>query len=403
MLTSAQNRWRNVGSPSSDLSNAFAILLLLFKFLSYQRVSRKKYVILGNLTSLWPLVPIENIFFKDNFVRYCLFTHQCQVISWAPLDSRLTLHPNVECVLHAWSGKRDDLEQGPRCHLKGSPFLWFIYATDNNVLQITMIEDVKRRKVPAGPHPGHCIVQQTLTEFHFSDEEEVAGLWTPFRTSTPYTWKACPFSNNVRTPDFVARVQKMVNQDPSKSIRSSRGPQSEARECIKVLDDKLKPWVHVVLFQQDSAPSHKDQVTQNWLTDNVPCQWSPESRPPSSPYLNPRPDTVFRHLRSDRGGGCDPPPWRFQTKRRRASRKRPADCSRRILAIGGFVFGPRSIFDPVMAGQRSNKGHTDDVIGQMYDVTDPRPDTHIWLEYLPRKHNRQKSPSNRIHHLKKRL
>ena len=54
------------------------------------------------------------------------------------------------------------------------------------------------------------------------------------------------------------------------------------------------------------------------------------------------------------GGWCDPPPWRFQTKRRRASRKRPADCSRRVLAIGGIIFGPRSIFDPVMAGQRSN-------------------------------------------------
>ena len=53
------------------------------------------------------------------------------------------------------------------------------------------------------------------------------------------------------------------------------------------------------------------------------------------------------------GGWCDPP-WRFQTKRRRASRKRPADCSRRVLAIGGIIFGTRSIFDPVMAGQRSN-------------------------------------------------
>ena len=49
-----------------------------------------------------------------------------------------------------------------------------------------------------------------------------------------------------------------------------------------------------------------------------------------------------------------PPPWRFQTKRRRASRKRPADCARRVLAIGGIIFGPRSIFDPVMAGQKSN-------------------------------------------------
>ena len=54
------------------------------------------------------------------------------------------------------------------------------------------------------------------------------------------------------------------------------------------------------------------------------------------------------------GGLVRPPPWRFQTKRRRASRKRPADCSRRVLAIGGIIFGPRSIFDPVMAGQRSN-------------------------------------------------
>ena len=55
------------------------------------------------------------------------------------------------------------------------------------------------------------------------------------------------------------------------------------------------------------------------------------------------------------GGGVGAtPPWRFQTKRRRASRKRPADCSRGVLAIGGIIFGPRSILDPVMAGQRSN-------------------------------------------------
>ena len=47
------------------------------------------------------------------------------------------------------------------------------------------------------------------------------------------------------------------------------------------------------------------------------------------------------------------PLWRFQTKRRR-ERKRPADCSRRVLAIGGNIFGPMSIFDSVMAGQRSN-------------------------------------------------
>ena len=73
-------------------------------------------------------------------------------------------------------------------------------------------------------------------------------------------------------------------------------------------------------------------------------------------YINPRPETVFCHLCRCRGGGggwCDPP-WCFQTKRRRASQKRPADCARRVLAIGGIIFGPRSIFDPVVAGHRSS-------------------------------------------------
>ena len=51
-----------------------------------------------------------------------------------------------------------------------------------------------------------------------------------------------------------------------------------------------------------------------------------------------------------RQGVRPPPPWRFQTKHRRASRKRPADCSRRVLAIDGSIFGPRLIFDPVMSG-----------------------------------------------------
>ena len=54
------------------------------------------------------------------------------------------------------------------------------------------------------------------------------------------------------------------------------------------------------------------------------------------------------------GAGGVRPPWCFQTKRRRASRERPADFSRRLLAIGGIIFGPRSIFEPVMAGQMSN-------------------------------------------------
>ena len=35
--------------------------------------------------------------------------------------------------------------------------------------------------------------------------------------------------------------------------------------------------------------------------------------------------------------------------------------------------------------------HTDDVIGQIYNVMDLWPDMHIWLVYLPRKYKRQKT------------
>ena len=59
--------------------------------------------------------------------------------------------------------------------------------------------------------------------------------------------------------------------------------------------------------------------------------------------VNPRPDTVFRHLRSDRGGWCDPPPLGVSKQS--------------VIELSGKdqqIFGTRSIFDPVMAGQRSN-------------------------------------------------
>ena len=57
-------------------------------------------------------------------------------------------------------------------------------------------------------------------------------------------------------------------------------------------------------------------------------------------WINCRPLTLARILCfatfAGAGGGGATPSWCFQTKRRRVSRKRPADCSRRILAIGGL-------------------------------------------------------------------
>ena len=64
------------------------------------------------------------------------------------------------------------------------------------------------------------------------------------------------------------------------------------------------------------------------------------------------------------------PPWRFETKRRSASRKKKTiDCSRRVLAIGGIFFDPRSTFDLVMAGQRSIFGKID-VFSTLQDNSD---------------------------------
>ena len=72
--------------------------------------------------------------------------------------------------------------------------------------------------------------------------------------------------------------------------------------------------------------------------------------------FNPRPVRAFLITRTVRGGGVGttPPPWRSAPDGRRASRKRPVDASRRDLAIAHIVFGPRSIFDLVRSGQRSN-------------------------------------------------
>ena len=49
----------------------------------------------------------------------------------------------------------------------------------------------------------------------------------------------------------------------------------------------------------------------------------------------------FATFASGGGRGLVRPPWRFETKGRRAYRKKTADCSRRVLAIGGAIFGPR--------------------------------------------------------------
>lgn len=61
----------------------------------------------------------------------------------------------------------------------------------------------------------------------------------------------------------------------------------------KVLNDALVPWAHNQFggnrwtFQQDSAPSHRARLTQQFLQHHVPQFISSQQWPPYSPDLNP--------------------------------------------------------------------------------------------------------------------
>ena len=74
-------------------------------------------------------------------------------------------------------------------------------------------------------------------------------------------------------------------------------------------------------------------------------------------HLNPSPVRAFLITRTVRGiGTTPPPPWRSAPDGRRASckKKKTVDVSRRYLAITHTVFSPRSTFDLVRSGQKSN-------------------------------------------------
>ena len=76
------------------------------------------------------------------------------------------------------------------------------------------------------------------------------------------------------------------------------------------------------------------------------------------------------------------PPLRFETKRRSALAKRPIDCSRRVPAIGGIFFDPRSTFDLAMAGQLSIFGEFDVFFSNLQENSDGAM-TDIAMKPLP--------------------
>ena len=72
-----------------------------------------------------------------------------------------------------------------------------------------------------------------------------------------------------------------------------QGLRVNAAGYINVLKTVVKPWINKVcngrpyVFQQDSAPSHKAIVTQDWLSENFYDHVTPNMWPPNSPDLNP--------------------------------------------------------------------------------------------------------------------
>jgi len=62
---------------------------------------------------------------------------------------------------------------------------------------------------------------------------------------------------------------------------------------LDLLSNVVKPWMDQVaagrhyIWQQDGAPAHNSNRTQQWCRDNLPFFWEKEVWPPSSPDCNP--------------------------------------------------------------------------------------------------------------------
>ena len=73
---------------------------------------------------------------------------------------------------------------------------------------------------------------------------------------------------------------------------------------IKLLASKVVPWLKKnypkgnYTFQQDGAPAHTSNRTQEWLATNMANFWPKDVWPPSSPDLNPLDYSVWSVLES---------------------------------------------------------------------------------------------------------
>ena len=74
-----------------------------------------------------------------------------------------------------------------------------------------------------------------------------------------------------------------------------KGVKINTEVYLQMLENKVLPWLNENqwengwVFQQDGAPSHTSNQTQQWCRDNFGLDsfWPKEMWPPCSPDLNP--------------------------------------------------------------------------------------------------------------------
>lgn len=108
-----------------------------------------------------------------------------------------------------------------------------------------------------------------------------------------------------QAPPFVMVWAAVTADGRSPLMFLDRGIKMNANVYrTSILEGALRPWAtrhfggREWTFQQDSAPSHKARVNQDWLRENVPHFISSQQWPPRSPDANPLDFSVWAILQA---------------------------------------------------------------------------------------------------------
>ena len=128
---------------------------------------------------------------------------------------------------------------------------------------------------------------RNLQDLNAENSESLAS--TIVITKLRQLGKLAALSDKKRIPEFVHEIKTMIDNGPSKSIRTIARDtglskfliRKRVHEDIRYLSYKIRKG------QQDSAPRHTSKRTLAWLSDNSSDHIIPDMRPPNSPDCNP--------------------------------------------------------------------------------------------------------------------